>query len=59
MTNLKKSSRYVDKKVVYISMKNEMHNYYEMGQYVGQVYMQLVVYDEKNSNDYTRNRLLF
>ena len=57
--NLEESSRYVDKKVAYISLKNEMHNYFEMGQYVGEIYMQLVVYDEKKSNDYYRNRLEF
>ena len=58
LLNLKKSSKFVDKKVAYVALKNGMHNYFEMGQYLGQIYMQLVVFDEKKSDDYYRNRLL-
>ena len=59
MENLKYSSDYMEKKVSQVSMKNAMHNYYEMGKYVGDIYVQLTVFDEKNSDGYPQNRFLF
>ena len=58
MDHLKESSEYLDKKVAQVMLKNAMHNYYEMGKYVAEIYVQLTVFDEKHSDDFYRDRTL-
>ena len=58
MDHLKASPAYLDKKVAQVMLKNAMHNYYEMGKFVGEIYVQLTVFDEKYSDNYLRDRTL-
>ena len=48
MKNLKNSSEHLEKQVLRVMMKNIMHNYYEMGKYVAEIYVLLTESDLKN-----------
>ena len=58
MKNLEESSKFLNKRIGHVELKNEMHNYFEMGKYIGLIYIQLYEPNFKFTNDATRNRLL-
>lgn len=58
MENLSKSSKFLNKRISHVALKNEMNNYFEMGKYIGLIYIQLYEPNPKFTNDATRNRLL-